>query len=399
MTMTALLSALRGAGRRQITASTVAARQATGSHVLRVDGFTRVREKAANGTAVQSSRFGVGGHDWRIQCYPNGDTEMAEGHLSLYLIHEGQAKTGDATATFKISLLDKAWEPCRSGSQEEHRFDVDHGWGWNRFMRLEDLDKEKHLKDDCLSVLCDVTVDLGLRADDHTDEAAEAEELKSAPPPFDLRGVALAEALWNTQAADVMIHLGDGQKMAAHRWVLEARSPVLKADLALASTTDESITKLRVDGMNADVCKELLQFIYTDSPPRQMDQVADAVVEGLLVAADRYELEKLKVVCEDALCKMVDARSVAATLALAERYRCPKLTEVCIKFLSYPHNLKAVMASDDGFEQLKTGCPSALLELLVKNMPMPTHDHDQTITSTSSHIVSYSDQTKSEQRD
>ncbi|KAI4974066.1 hypothetical protein ZWY2020_042150 [Hordeum vulgare] len=135
MTMTALLSALRGAGRRQITASTVAARQATGSHVLRVDGFTRVREKAANGTAVQSSRFGVGGHDWRIQCYPNGDTEMAEGHLSLYLIHEGQAKTGDATATFKISLLDKAWEPCRSGSQEEHRFDVDHGWGWNKFAR------------------------------------------------------------------------------------------------------------------------------------------------------------------------------------------------------------------------------------------------------------------------
>ncbi|KAF7093120.1 LOW QUALITY PROTEIN: hypothetical protein CFC21_095551 [Triticum aestivum] len=203
MTTSALLSALRGAGRRQITASTVAARQATGPHVLRVDGFTRVREKAANGTAVLSSPFGVGGHDWRIMCYPNGDTEKAEGHLSLFLMHENHAKTGDATAKFKISVLDQACKPYWCRSQEEHRF-VNQGWGWDKFIKLEDLDREKHLKDDCLSVLCDVTIDLGLRTDDYTAEVAAAEQLKLASPPFDLHGFALSEAIWNKQAADVM---------------------------------------------------------------------------------------------------------------------------------------------------------------------------------------------------
>lgn len=98
-------------------------------------------------------------------------------------------------------------------------------------------------------------VDLGLHIDDYTGEVAAAEQLKSASPPFDLRGFALAEAIWNNQAADVMIHLGDGQTLAAHRWVLVARSPVFKADLALASTTGENIAELRVDGMDADMCK------------------------------------------------------------------------------------------------------------------------------------------------
>nr|XP_020158060.1 BTB/POZ and MATH domain-containing protein 3-like [Aegilops tauschii subsp. strangulata] len=378
---------MRGAGRQQITASSLRARQATGSHVFTIHEFTKVREKVANGTAVLSSPFRVGGHDWRIKCYPNGETEKAEGHISLFLNHGSHGKTGDAMTKFKISVLDKAWKPSYTETGKERCF-TGGGWGWNKFMKHEDLDKEKHLKDDCLSVLCDVTIDLGLRADDYTDEAAAVDGHKSAPPhspPFDLRGVALAEALWNTRAADLMIHLGDGQTIPAHRWVLEARSPVFKADLAHASTTGENIAELRVDGMDAEVCKELLQFIYTDSPPQQIEV---AVVEGLLAAADRYELEKLKLVCEEALCKIIDTRSVAATLALAERHRCPALREACMQFLSSPGNLKAVMASD-GFEQLKTGCPSALLELLVKNMLT----HEQQI-STSSQIDSYSNRTK-----
>ncbi|XBI34700.1 hypothetical protein VPH35_120476 [Triticum aestivum] len=365
MTTSALLSALRGAGRRQITASTVAARQATGPHVLRVDGFTRVREKAANGTAVLSSPFGVGGHDSRLAYH---------GHLSLFLMHENHAKTGDATAKFKISVLDQACKPYWCRSQEEHRF-VNQGWGWDKFIKLEDLDREKHLKDDCLSVLCDVTIDLGLRTDDYTAEVAAAEQLKLASPPFDLHGFALSEAIWNKQAADTI---------AAHRWVLEARSPVFKADLALASSTGDNIAQLCVDGMDADVCKALLRFIYTDSPPPEFD-AATMMAERLLVAADRYELDKLKLACEDALCKIIDTSSVAATLALAERHGCPALKEACMQFLSSPDNLKAVMASD-GFEQLKTGCPSALLELLVKNMP--TH-HEQPPISTSSQLFSY----------
>lgn len=100
------------------------------------------------------------------------------------------------------------------------------------------------------------------------------------------------------------------------------------------------------------------------------------MAEHLLVAADRYELEKLKLVCEEALCKKIDASSVAAALALAERHRCPALWEACMQFLSSSANLNAVMASD-GFEQLRTGCPSALVELFEKRLRSVSNQYNQ----------------------
>ncbi|XP_024310822.1 BTB/POZ and MATH domain-containing protein 2-like [Brachypodium distachyon] len=92
------------------------------------------------------------------------------------------------------------------------------------------------------------------------------------------------------------------------------------------------------------------------------------MAERLLVAADRHKLEKLKLICEEALCRNIDLSSVAAVLALAERHGCSLLKDAGFRFLSAPGNLKAVMETD-GFEQLKTGCPSSLMELIVKKMP------------------------------
>ncbi|XBI06502.1 hypothetical protein VPH35_134510 [Triticum aestivum] len=318
MSTSVILSAMRGAGRQQITASTVRAKQASGSHVFRIEEFTRAREKLANGIAVMSSPFGAGGHDWFIKCYPNGVPGGAGNHISLFLMHDSHAKTGDATAAYKMSILDKALKPSCTKFEHERHFRGD-GWGWTEFMGLQDLDRDKYLVEDCLSILCDVTTTDGLRA--------------AAEPPFDLRGLQLAEAIWNRETADVTIHLGDGETIAAHRWVLEARSPVLKADLAFASNTTADHLRLFVNDMDADVCKSLLRFIYTDSPPPELETAPPKNVERLLAAADRFQLEKLKLLCVEALCKKIDASSVAAALALAERHGCPTLREACAQFL------------------------------------------------------------------
>ncbi|VAH98870.1 unnamed protein product [Triticum turgidum subsp. durum] len=364
MSTSGLMSAMRAAGRQHITVSTLRTAPAAGSHVFRIEEFTRVREKTANGAAVLSSPFAVGGHDWRIRCFPNGRLKDSEGHISLHLQHGSHAKTGDVTATYKMSILDKSWEPSCTQIMENHRFETDDGyWGWRKFMKHTDLDRDKYLKDDCLSVLCDVTVDLGLRTTDEV--AAAAEELNSEPAPSEPH-----HDLHLAEAADVMIHLGDGQRIGAHRWVLEARSLVFKSEIALAPTTDENIAELRVDGMDADVCKALLRFIYTDSPPAQLEAAPATTVEQLLMAADRYELKKLRAACEEALCKKIDVSSVATALALDERYCCPTLRKACMRFLSSPDNLEAVAASSDGLEQLKTLRPSVLLDLFDKNMPL-----------------------------
>uniref|UniRef100_A0ACD5YYY4 Uncharacterized protein n=1 Tax=Avena sativa TaxID=4498 RepID=A0ACD5YYY4_AVESA len=383
MSMSAAVSALRAAGRQHISGSKLVARQATGSHVFQIEKYAHVRRMMANGEAMRSDKFTVGGHDWRVDCYPNG-YQKHESFLSLYLNHISHAKTGDAMAKFQFSILDQAWKPScihDSTAAEGRRFSdtTDLSWGWEEFIKHEDLHKaEKYLKDDCLTVVCDVTVN-GLSAEGHT-EAAEPEPalLMTASPPFDLHGP-LGEVIWNKQKPDVKIVAGGGETFAVHRWVLEARSPAFKEDLSLASAGGE----LRIDDMDANVCKAVLQFIYTDKLDLHLLRFiyreipgtdlleATRMAERLLVAADRYELEKLKQICETALLPTIRLSSVAATLALAERHRCPELKKACIQFLSSPGNLKALVETD-GFEKMKTDCPSALLDLLVKHMVKQT---------------------------
>lgn len=89
--------------------------------------------------------------------------------------------------------------------------------------------------------------------------------------------------------------------------------------------------------------------------------VSDTLTAKLLAAADRYGLERLRMMCESHLCKDISVNSVAEILALADRYHATELKEVCLRFAS--ENLAAVMRSD-GFQYLKENCPALQSELL-----------------------------------
>lgn len=64
------------------------------------------------------------------------------------------------------------------------------------------------------------------------------------------------------------------------------------------------------------------------------------MAQHLLAAADRYGLERLKVLCEATLCEDVAINNVATTLALAEQHHCSHLKSVCLKFVASRENLR-----------------------------------------------------------
>ena len=151
MSMSALLSTLRGPGRQQLSASTTALRQTSGSHVLRIEGYTQVSKKVAHGVEMRSSTFAVGGHNWRICCYPNGSWGCGENddkHISLFISKDSYAVDGRQTLNIRaatVSILDTAGMPSYTQTNID---DKGFGLGWRNFISHKDLDKEKHLKDD-----------------------------------------------------------------------------------------------------------------------------------------------------------------------------------------------------------------------------------------------------------
>ncbi|BAF28665.2 BTB/POZ and MATH domain-containing protein 1 [Oryza sativa Japonica Group] len=339
----------------------------SGYHVLKMEGYAAGVKGLGVGKFIDSGSFDVGGHRWCIRYYPKrspaspGDGDW----ISIYLnLCSTAAAIGDANASFTISLLDQdddEHQPVAAHSRScsstvTFSSAATKAWGFPRFVERKTLEESPYLRDDSFVLRCDVTV-----FKETIIEPAAPTPLVAVPPPDMHRH--LGSLLSGGHGADVTLQVGD-ETFAAHRCVLAARSPVFMAELfgPMATSRHNDRETIRVHDMEPRVFEAMLHFIYNDSLPKVDDDEVVAMAQHLLVAADRYGMERLKLMCEDTLCSHVDASTAATALTLAEQHHCEGLKDACFKFMADPDNLKVVMESD-GYLHLTRSCSYVLKKL------------------------------------
>ncbi|XBI02819.1 hypothetical protein VPH35_131321 [Triticum aestivum] len=241
---------------------------------------------------------------------------------------------------FDISLLDQDGNPVSAYSKTSNTctFSKQSGtYGFWQFIQKKELEDSA----DCL------------KDDEIFTETIPASVV--VPPPDVLQH--LGRLLSSGNGADVTFEVGD-EKFPAHRCMLAARSSVFKDE----GEDGRQVASVRLDGIEAKVFKAMLHFVYTDSLPHIDAGDAAVMAQHLLVVADRFNLGRLKLMCEDTLRSYIDTSTAATILALAEQHGCGALKDACFKFLASLGNFKALTASD-GFEHLMRSCPSLLKEL------------------------------------
>lgn len=83
----------------------------------------------------------------------------------------------------------------------------------------------------------------------------------------------------------------------------------------------------------------MIQFIYRDelvassSSSFSDPNVIDTLIAKLLAAADRYDLTRLRRICESHLCKGISVISVGRILALADNHHAMELKSVCLRII------------------------------------------------------------------
>ncbi|KAF7011214.1 hypothetical protein CFC21_025545 [Triticum aestivum] len=170
------------------------------------------------------------------------------------------------------------------------------------------------------------------------------------------------------EGADVTFTVA-GQSFLAHRCVLAARSPVFKAEL-FGMMNETLAQSIKINGMEPSIFKALLHFIYTDSlPDDRHAEDRHTEMQHLLVAADRYGVDRLMAMCEEKLCRSINVKTVATTLALAEQHHCVHLKRACLEFLS-SRDVRQAVKETDGFRHLVASCPSVILEIFDKPPPL-----------------------------
>ncbi|KAJ4847237.1 BTB/POZ and MATH domain-containing protein 2 [Turnera subulata] len=387
-----------------VTFSTSRTDTVNGSHEFQIRGYS-LSKGMGIGKYIASETFYIGGYAWAVYFYPDGKSpEDNASYVSLFIALASEGT--DVRALFELSMIDQSGR----GRHKVHSHfgrTLEGGpytlkyrgsmWGYKRFLRRAQLETSDYLKDDTLIIRCSVGV---VRSQTEGPKTC----IITVPPP-DI-GLHFGRLLESGKGADVNFEV-DGEMFAAHKLVLSARSPVFRAQL-FGPMKDQNTQCIKVEDMKAPVFKALLHFIYWDVLPDLGELVGTGfkgastlMTQHLLAAADRYALERLRLLCEAKLCEDVSINTVATTLALAEQHQCDQLKASCLKFIALPENLKgrkrlvgplfggdragwimvsfnllnasgcnqgkrpvtAVMQTD-GFEYLNHSCPSVIMELL-----------------------------------
>ncbi|XP_039855184.1 BTB/POZ and MATH domain-containing protein 1-like [Panicum virgatum] len=224
-------------------------------------------------------------------------------------------------------------------------------------MNRREFEASVYLRNDHLTIKCILTVRKSLVSTTQFVNKIEA------PPPSSSITEQLAKLLEAEENVDVTFSVG-GDTIGAHKILLAVRSPVFRAEL-YGPMKESKVHHVTIEDMQPAIFRALLHFIYTDSLPdvdQKTGEYNSDLIWHLLVAADRYAVDRLKSLCETILCKNLDVETVATTLALAQQRNCDRLKDICLDFISSSTVMDAVMATD-GYKDLKTTCPSTLIDM------------------------------------
>ncbi|KOX80695.1 Protein roadkill [Melipona quadrifasciata] len=306
------------------------------------DQFIDAKEKKQKPTA---------NHKWVKKCLrvnPKGLDEESKDYLSLYLLLVSCNKS-EVRAKFKFSILNAKREETKAmESQRAYRFVQGKDWGFKKFIRRDFLLDEANglLPDDKLTIFCEVSV-----VADSVNISGQSNTIQFKVPECRLPDD-LGLLFENQKFSDVTLTVC-GREFQAHKAILAARSPVFSA-MFEHEMEERKQNRVDITDVDHEVLREMLRFIYTGKAAN-LEKMAD----DLLAAADKYALERLKVMCEEALCTSLAIENAADILILADLHSADQLKAQAIDFI----NTHATDVMDTaGFKSMVNSHPHLIAE-------------------------------------
>nr|CAD1825978.1 unnamed protein product [Ananas comosus var. bracteatus] len=297
----------------------------TGTHLFKIADYSLAKGIGA-GNPISSATFDAGGFDWAIAFYPDGQDKASANHISLFLCLRSDAGNG-VKAAFSLTLLDQRRPPPRQPGRRAILLAL-------HCVRPEEASIRNTAQCSPVSL-------------PPSDLHRHLRELLESGDETDVTFEVCGETFPRTGCCSPLGRRCSGQSSSAHEG--EERE----------AHKDRRYGDSRLQGSAA-----LHLFGFAASGVGGAGEGASAsMFQHLLAAADRYGLERLRLISEDRLCRNITVSTAATTLVLAEQHHCSRLKEACLEFLASPKSLIDVMKTD-GFEHLKISCPSVVKELV-----------------------------------
>ncbi|KAK1660957.1 hypothetical protein QYE76_049116 [Lolium multiflorum] len=347
-------------------------------HVFHIVGYSARKALALDAnSSILSGAFLVGGHTWALDCGFDDHGHLASVSVQLltaYITDDVVAKAG--------LRIEHPLGRCPAAvwlSDGAYTFPARYGRTWTLPLPDEFYGGREacFVQDDRLTIVCTLEV---LQEEEHSTIAEDFHKLL----PLVLGEESESENKRHGCMLPDVTFLVEQTEIQAHRLVLAMRSPVFAAEL-LGDMRESTISHVRVDDISASTFRAMLRFIYTDELPikakknnmalksrRACKAKYDArrrlaMACDLLVAADLYDLGKLRLMCEEILSERMDVASVMPILLVAHgRYNCRQLEAYCIEYLASDANVYAAVKETQEYQELEENYCSFIAELVDK---------------------------------
>ncbi|CAL1295606.1 unnamed protein product [Larinioides sclopetarius] len=278
----------------------------------------------------------------------------------------------------KISLLNKSGKKIECGESDNRLVDTrkDIQNLPLSITRQEILKKESdYLQEDNLSLLCECVFSTGveyekiertllgkqLMAVSLISDNAQSKGIYNAAQKLSASPSVLDDlkAIYDDQSLTDLELKTETKSFPAHKVWLCARSPVFKTMLS-SDMREKNSNVIPIDDLEDDTVQQLLLFLYTD----QLEDLCWESATKLYYAGDKYQIERLKVICSSFLVDNLDISSACELLILADTHSDSDL-KVAVEDFIFRHD-KQVFGSENWEKLTKINSELALKTMLLK---------------------------------
>ncbi|XP_065203512.1 speckle-type POZ protein B-like [Planococcus citri] len=301
-------------------------RSDTASYVWTIEDF---HFHEAKGEQLLSSAFSSVTNNrvkWRLVLWPDGDTDEKDSiglfiYLSIHSSIENNKKIFAGTTFYVVNSKGKEESKCPLSIREFSILTNRAGWGL--FIKKDGEFRNKILSNNTLTIRCEVKFsDMECIT---TSTSSHQCDCGIKMPECNLSDN-FASLIKNQTLTDVVLSV-NGKEYPAHKAVLAARSPVFCA-MFTHSTKESELNRVDIKDIEEAVVEEMLKYIYTGKCEN-----LDGLAEGLLTAADKYDLCGLKVICAKKLIRGLSVENATNVLILADMHHYEDLKRQVIKFI------------------------------------------------------------------
>ena len=289
---------------------------------------------------------------WKIKLYPKGRKEQ-ENKLSIFLLNDNDFSM---KAKYSVSILDSSLKKTNTWTSETRLFVGGFTWGEAGWLLSESIiNNPELLTEGHLTIYCELTV---YGTDEtKTSSGSRDVEIKSGTSAKGLEQVSqhLGKLFNIKEFSDVEIEC-EGEIFNCHINILSTRSDVFRA-MFQADMAENRTKKVIIQDIDSDVASEMLHFIYTGGAN---ENVLKEKSGELLAAANKYQLDVLKSICEDYLCSNLQINNAVENLVFGDLYQASKLRRVAMKVIA--RNLVKVVKTEE-YRNLVKHHPSLAAEI------------------------------------